>query len=195
MRALLRPAVTLFGLFALATGIVYPIAVTGVGQAFFPEQAQGSLIEANDRAVGSRLIGQSFGDPRYFFGRPSATSLFPYNAAFSTGSNLGPSNPALTSAVRERVAALHAAAPETVAVPIPVDLVTASGSGLDPHISPAAAFYQVRRVARLRRLQEARVRALVEAHIEKRTFGILGELRVNVLRLNLALDELNHNSS
>ncbi len=195
MFSLLRPAVALFGLFALATGIVYPIAVTSVAQALFPEQANGSLLEVNDRVVGSRLIGQSFDDPRYFFGRPSATGLFPYDAASSAGSNLGPSNPALVLAVRERVAVLHAADPQRAAVPVPVDLVTTSASGLDPHISPAAALYQVTRVARMRGLPVPQVRGLVEAHVETRTLGILGEPRVNVLQLNLALDALARNGS
>lgn len=190
MLSVLRPAATLLALFTLVTGVAYPLAVTGVAQAIFPAQANGSLVEVDGRVVGSSLMGQPFDDPRYFWGRPSATGPSPYNASASTGSNLGPTNPALATAVRERVAALRAADPEQASMPIPVDLVTASGSGLDPHVSPAAALYQVHRVARVRGVPEDRVRALVEAHVEVRTLGVLGEPRVNVLRLNLALDEL-----
>lgn len=190
MLSVLRPAATLLTLFTLVTGVAYPLAVTGVAQAIFPAQANGSLVEVNGRVVGSSLMGQPFDDPRYFWGRPSATGPSPYNASASTGSNLGPTNPALATAVRERVAALRAVDPEQASMPIPVDLVTASGSGLDPHVSPAAALYQVHRVARVRGVPEDRVRALVEAHVEVRTLGVLGEPRVNVLRLNLALDEL-----
>jgi potassium-transporting ATPase KdpC subunit len=189
MFALFRPAATLLGLFTLLGGIAYPLAVTGAAQALFPAQANGSLLEARGRRVGSSLIGQTFAEPRHFWGRPSATGPAPYNASASTGSNLGPTNPALLRAVRERVAALRAADPGN-ALPVPIDLVTASGSGLDPHVSPAAALYQVGRVARVRGLPEARVRALVESVVEGRTFGALGEPRVNVLRLNLALDGL-----
>lgn len=190
MLSVLRPAATLLALFTLVTGVAYPLAVTGIAQAIFPAQANGSLVEVNGRVVGSSLMGQPFDDPRYFWGRPSATGPSPYNASASTGSNLGPTNPALATAVRERVAALRAADPEQASMPIPVDLVTASGSGLDPHVSPAAALYQVHRVARVRGVPEDRVRALVEAHVEVRTLGVLGEPRVNVLLLNLALDEL-----
>lgn len=185
---LLRPATALLALMTVLTGLVYPLAVTGASQLLFPRQAQGSLVEAEGRVVGSALIGQPFDEPRYVWGRPSATSPFSYNAASSTGTNLGPSNPALVEAVRERVAALRAADPGARGVPVPIDLVTASGSGLDPHVSPAAALYQVPRVARARRLSEAVVRAIVLAHVEDRTLGILGEQRVNVLLLNLALD-------
>ncbi|MCG5052468.1 MAG: potassium-transporting ATPase subunit KdpC [Myxococcales bacterium] len=185
---LLRPATALLALMTVLTGLVYPLAVTGASQLLFPRQAQGSLVEAEGRVVGSALIGQPFDEPRYVWGRPSATSPFSYNAASSTGTNLGPSNPVLVEAVRERVAALRAADPGARGVPVPIDLVTASGSGLDPHVSPAAALYQVPRVARARRLSEAVVRAIVLAHVEDRTFGILGEQRVNVLLLNLALD-------
>jgi len=190
MMSVLKPAAVLLLLFTLLTGVVYPLAVSSVAQVFFPAQANGSLILAKERIVGSSLIGQAFDDPRYFWSRPSATSPTPYNAAASTGSNLGPTNPALHQAVRERAAALRALDAEHAAQPIPVDLVTASGSGLDPHISPSAALYQVPRVARARGLEQQRVRALVEANIEDRTLGLLGEPRVNVLILNLALDAI-----
>ena len=184
----LRPALVLLGLLTLVTGVVYPLAVTGVAQAAFPKQANGSLITDEQGVRGSELIGQAFDLPEYFWSRPSATSPA-YNAGASSGSNLGPSNPALADAVKARVAALRAADPANTA-PIPVDLVTASGSGLDPHISPAAAFYQVSRVARQRNLAVERVHELVVEHVEGRQFGMLGEPRVNVLRLNLVLDEL-----
>ena len=187
MRSLLRPAVVLLALLTLLTGLLYPLAVTGLAQVVFPAQANGSLIERNGRVVGSALIGQSFDDPRYFWGRPSATSPLPYNAAASSGSNLGPSNPVLTDAVRARIAALRAADPGNTA-PAPVDLVTASGSGLDPHISVAAAVYQAPRVARARGLDAAVVAQLVERYTEGPQLGLLGEPRVNVLKLNLALD-------
>ena len=190
MISTLRPAAVLLGVFTLVTGVAYPLAVTGVAQVVSPERANGSLLERGGRVVGSALIGQSFDDPRYFWGRPSATGRSPYDARASAGSNLGPSNPALIAAVRARVVALRAAHPEHAADPVPVDLVTASGSGLDPHISPAAARFQVGRVARARGLPEERVRAVVEAHVEGRSLGLLGEPRVNVLRLNLALDGL-----
>jgi len=183
----LRAALVSLGLLTLLTGLVYPLVVTGLAQVIFPRQANGSLIVRDGKAVGSELIGQPFDDPKYFWGRPSATSPYPYNAGSSSGSNLGPTNPDLEKAVKERVEVLRAADPGNTA-PVPVDLVTASASGLDPHISPAAALYQVRRVARARGLDEAAVRQLVEGHTEDRTFGILGEPRVNVLALNLALD-------
>jgi K+-transporting ATPase ATPase C chain len=176
-------------LLTVITGVAYPLLVTGIAQLLFPEQATGTLIVLDGKAVGSSLIGQPFDDPRYFWGRLSATAPFAYNAGASSGSNLGPMNPALFKAVQDRVAALHAADPGNPQA-IPVDLVTASGSGLDPHISPAAALYQVRRVARARGLDEAAVRQLVERHVEGRQFGLLGEPRVNVLALNLALDAL-----
>lgn len=183
----LRPALVVFALLTLLTGIAYPLIVTSVGQVAFHGQVNGSIIRSGDRAVGSRLLGQPFSDPKYLWSRPSATGPHPYNGAVSSGSNQGPINPALETAVRDRVAALRAADPTNTA-PVPVDLVTASGSGLDPHISPAAAEYQIGRVARARKMTEADVRKLVEAATEGRTFGILGEPRVNVLELNLALD-------
>jgi len=185
----LRPAVVSFLVLTLVTGFAYPLAVTGIAQIAMPEQANGSLIVKDGKPVGSELIGQAFSDPKYFWGRPSATGPMPYNAAASSGSNQGPLNPALTDAVKGRIQALREADPGNTA-PVPVDLVTASASGLDPHISPAGAEYQVRRVARLRNLQPEEVRALVAQHTEGRQFGILGEPRVNVLRLNLALDAL-----
>ena len=185
----LRPAVVLLVLFTLLTGLVYPLLVTGIAQGLFPSQANGSLIVHEGKAVGSVLIGQLFDDPKYFWGRLSATALYPYNAGSSSGSNIGPTNEALHKVIQSRIEALRAAAPDNP-TPIPVDLVTASGSGLDPHLSPAAALYQARRIARPRGLDEATVRHLVEQHIEGRQLGIFGEPRVNVLRLNLALDAL-----
>lgn len=184
----LRPAAVIFLGLSLLTGVIYPLAVTGIAAVAFPQAATGSLIEKNGEQVGSRLIGQPFDDPKYFWGRPSATSPSPYNASASSGSNLGPLNEALETAVKDRVANLKAADPDQTAAP-PVDLVTASGSGLDPHISPAAAYYQVSRVARTRGQSEEKVRALVDQHTAGRTFGLLGEPRVNVLLLNLALDD------
>jgi K+-transporting ATPase ATPase C chain len=184
-----KPAIVILALMTLITGLVYPAVVTGIAQLVFPHQANGSLIERNGQVIGSELIGQNFDDPKYFWGRLSATGPFPYNAAASSGSNLGPTNPALVKAAQARIDALHAADPSNSS-PIPVDLVTASGSGLDPHISVAAALYQVPRVARERGLSEAQVRALVDEHTEARTLGFLGEPRVNVLELNLALDEI-----
>lgn len=185
--AQLRPALMTLLLLTIITGLLYPLAVTGVAQALFPRQANGSLIVQNGQVLGSSLIGQPFDDLKYFWSRPSATSPFPYNAAASGGSNLGPTNPALIKAVQDRVATLTAADPDNP-VPIPVDLITASGSGLDPHLSPAAADYQVRRVARARAMDEDVVRRLVAEHTEGRQWGVLGEPRVNVLLVNLALD-------
>jgi len=184
----LRPAAVSLVAFTLVTGAAYPLLVTGVGQLLFPRQANGSLIEAGGTKVGSELVGQAFSDPKYFWGRPSATSPYPYNAAASSGSNQGPLNPALTEAVTARIKALKDADPDKTAA-VPIDLVTASGSGLDPHVSPAAAEYQVSRVAKARGLPPERVRALVAQHTAGRQLGILGEPRVNVLLLNRALDE------
>jgi K+-transporting ATPase ATPase C chain len=186
MTSIVRPALVLLLLLSVLTGLVYPLAITGIAQAVFPSQANGSLIMDGDTVRGSALIGQPFADPRYFWSRPSATSPA-YNGGASTGSNLGPLNPALSDAVQARVAALRAADPANDA-PVPVDLVTASGSGLDPHVSPAAAQYQVGRVARARGLARDRVLELVLEHTEGRELGVLGEPRVNVLALNLALD-------
>jgi K+-transporting ATPase ATPase C chain len=184
----IRPAFVIAVVLTVVTGLAYPAVVTGLAQILFPSQANGSLILKDGKPVGSNLIGQPFDDPKYFWGRPSATSPFPDNAGSSGGSNLGPTNPDLQKAVQGRIDALKAADPGNTA-PIPVDLVTASGSGLDPHISPAAAFYQVQRVAKARNLTGEAVRGLVEAHTAGRQFGILGEPRVNVLTLNLALDQ------
>ena len=183
----LRPALASLILFTAITGVVYPLLVTGIAQVAFPFQANGSLVTRDGKVVGSALIGQSFDDPKYFWSRPSATSPFGYNAGASSGSNLSPTNPALIASVQGRVDALRAADPGNK-TPVPVDLVTASGSGLDPHISPAAALYQVPRVARERKLSHDAVRALVERHVEGRFLGLLGEPRVNVLALNLGLD-------
>ena len=188
MNTLIHPAITLFVSLSIITGIAYPLLVTGASKLVFPEQASGSLIYKGGKAVGSTLIGQNFSDPRHFWGRPSATSPMPYNAANSSGSNLGPLNAALTDAVKARIDALKAADPDNKA-PVPVDLVTASGSGLDPHISVAAARYQAARVARVRGLAPADVQRLIDAHTEGRLLGVLGEPRVNVLALNLELDE------
>ena len=187
MRAQIRPAIVTLVLLSVLTGVVYPAIVTGIAQVVFPHQANGSLIVRDGKVIGSALIGQPFDDPKYFWGRPSATSPFQYNAGSSSGSNLGPTNPALTKAVQERVDGLRAADPDNKA-PVPADLVTTSGSGLDPHISPAAALYQVGRVAKARKMDESAVRQLIERATEGRQFGLLGEPRVNVLALNLALD-------
>jgi K+-transporting ATPase ATPase C chain len=198
----LRPALLSLLFFTVLTGLLYPAVVTGLAQVLFPAQANGSLILREGKPVGSELIGQPFHDPRHFWGRPSATSPQPYNAAASSGSNQGPTNPDLEKAVAERIRALgkmgtattsdgrSGSCPHFPSAPVPVDLVTASGSGLDPHISPAAASYQVPRVARLRGLKEEDLRKLVAEYTEDRQLGVLGEARVNVLRLNLALDSL-----
>lgn len=183
----LKTATVLYLALTVLTGVLYPLAVTAIAQVAMPARANGSLIARDGRTVGSALIGQSFNSPGYFWSRPSATGPMPYNAAASSGANLGPTNPALEAAVSERIAALRAADPGNLA-PVPVDLVTASGSGLDPHVSPAAAAFQVARVARARGMDPALLRALVAEHTEGRTFGLLGERRVNVLTLNLALD-------
>lgn len=186
MKNILRPALVLFVLLSLITGLAYPLVVTGAAQALFPDKASGSLIFRDGKPVGSSLIGQNFSDPKNFWGRPSATSPMPYNASASGGSNQGPLNPALVDAVKGRIDALKAADAGNTA-PVPVDLVTASASGLDPHISPAAAAYQTARVARARGLPLDQVQALVEQQTEAPLLGFLGEPRVNVLRLNLAL--------
>ncbi|WP_457324987.1 potassium-transporting ATPase subunit KdpC [Roseateles sp. P5_E11] len=187
MNTQLRPALTLFVLLSLVTGLAYPLAVTGLAQALFPHAANGSLVIQDGRPIGSELIGQAFTAPGHFWSRPSATAPAPYNAANSGGSNLAPTAPALVDAVKARIDALRAADPGNLA-PVPVDLVTASASGLDPHISQAAADYQLARVARARGLPPEQVRALVEQHTEGRRLGFLGEPRVNVLALNLALE-------
>jgi K+-transporting ATPase ATPase C chain len=187
LRAQLRPALLMLVLLTIVTGLAYPLCVTGLAQLLFPAQANGSLIMDHDRPVGSALIGQAFEDPRYFWGRLSATTPASYNATASSGSNLGPLSDALLDAAKARRDALRAADPTNLA-PIPVDLVTASASGLDPHISPPAAHYQAPRVARVRGMPLAQVRTLIEQHTEGRTFGVLGEPRVNVLALNRALD-------
>ncbi|KVE39201.1 potassium-transporting ATPase subunit KdpC [Burkholderia sp. TSV86] len=187
MKSLFRPLIVVFAVLSAVTGLAYPAVMTAFGQAVFASQANGSLIEKNGRVVGSALIGQQFDAPQYFWGRLSATGPMPYNAANSGGSNLGPLNPSLEDQVKGRLDALKAAGTD-LSKPVPVDLVTASGSGLDPQISPAAADYQVARVAKARHLREADVRRLVADHTAGRQFGVLGEARVNVLKLNLALD-------
>lgn len=184
MKTQLRPALILLALFTVLTGVIYPLVITSIAQVAFPNQANGSIVMMDGKAYGSESIGQQFDTPKYFWGRPSAAG---YNAAASSGSNYGPTNPALLEAVRARIDALKAADPDNT-LPIPVDLVTASGSGLDPHISVAAALYQVHRVASARGLSEAEVASLVQKYTEGRQFGFLGEPRVNVLLLNLALD-------
>lgn len=191
MKTLLRPAVSLFVLLTAITGVAYPLAVTGIAKAIFPAEAAGSLIVKEGKTVGSSLIGQNFSDPKYFWGRPSATGPMPYNASASSGSNQGPLNPALSDAVKGRIEAIKAVDRNNVA-PIPADLVNASASGLDPHISPEAATYQVARVAGQRHLLPADVKALVDQHTEGRQWGVFGEPRVNVLQLNIALDSLHH---
>ena len=188
MKTLVRPAVTLFVLLSAITGLLYPLVVTGLAKVAFPHQASGSLLrDSQGQVVGSSLIGQNFTEPKYFWSRPSATSPMPYNAANSSGSNQGPLNPALIDAVKGRIDALKAADPDQKAE-IPVDLVTASASGLDPHISIAAALYQAGRVARARGISDEAVKGLIAGHTEGRLLGVIGEPRVNVLALNLALD-------
>lgn len=187
MNNILRPVLVTFAVLTLVTGVAYPLIVTGVGQVVFPDQAFGSLIQRDGKVVGSHLIGQNFIDPGHFWGRPSATSPQPNNAIASSGSNLGPLNPALVDAIKGRVAALRAADPGNT-LPVPVELVTASASGLDPHISPAAALFQVTRVARARNIDVAEVRGLVAENTQQPVLGLMGEPVVNVLRLNLALD-------
>lgn len=189
MTTYLKPAIILIVLFTLLLGLLYPLVVAGIAQLAFPTQANGSLIEQDGTIIGSALIGQPFTDPAYFWGRPSATSPTSYNAAASSASNYGPLNDNLTAAIQARILALRAADP-TNTLSIPVDLVTASGSGLDPHISPAAALYQLSRVARERGLSEERVQQLITDHTQERFWGLLGEPMVNVLQLNLALDEI-----
>ena len=187
MKAYIRPCLVLFVLFTLLTGVAYPALITALAQTVFHYQANGSVVMQDGKAVGSELIGQLFDDPRYFWGRPSATGPTGYNAAASSGSNLGPTNPALLDAIQSRVEAIRASHPDQSGS-VPVDLVTASGSGLDPHISPAAAEYQVARVAKARDLSEDKVRELIASNTEGRSFGVLGEPRINVLRLNLSLE-------
>jgi potassium-transporting ATPase KdpC subunit len=187
MKTMLRPLLVLFALLTVLTGLVYPLLVTGIGKIAFPSRVSGSLILRDDKVVGSTLISQSFQDPKYFWGRLSATSPMPNNASASSGSNFGPTNPALIDAVKARIEALKTVDPDN-ALPIPVDLVTASASGLDPDISPAAALYQVARVARVRHLDPAKLRERVLAQVKGPQWGIFGESRVNVLMLNLGLD-------
>lgn len=187
MKAYFRPCLVLFVLLTLLTGVAYPALITVIAQVVFHDKANGSVIMRDGRAVGSDLIGQTFDDPSYFWGRPSATGPTGYNSAASSGSNLGPTNPALLDAIKGRVEAIRVAHPDQTR-PVPVDLVTASGSGLDPHISPAAAEFQVARVAKVRGLSEVKMRELIASNTEDRSFGVLGEPRVNVLRLNLSLD-------
>ena len=189
MKNLLRPAISLFVLLSIVTGVFYPLLVTGVARLAFPAAASGSLIVREGKPIGSELIGQNFTEPKHFWGRPSATAPQPYNAAASSGSNLGPLNPALAAAVKARIDALRAADPGNPR-PVPIDLVTASASGLDPHISPAAADYQVERVARSRQLDPQTVRQLIAQYSEGPDLGVFGETRVHVLRLNLALDAI-----
>jgi potassium-transporting ATPase KdpC subunit len=189
MSSTIRPAIVLFLIMTVITGVAYPLLVTGIAQVVFPHQAAGSLIEQDGKAMGSSLIGQSFSDPKHFWSRPSATGPFPYNASASGGSNQGPLNPALADAVKSRIEALHAADPTNTA-PVPVDLVTASASGLDPDISVAAANYQAARVAQARGLKPQTVQALIAAHTKAKFLGFIGEPRINVLELNLALESL-----
>ena len=189
MKHQIRPALTMLAIMTVLTGLLYPLVITGGAHLLFPHQANGSLILRNGQIIGSELIGQYFNDAKYFWGRPSATSSFPYNAAASGGSNLAPTNPVLIDRVTATLAGLRVIETENHA-PVPVDLVTASGSGLDPHISPAAARYQLKRVALARGLDDTTVQMLIEQHTEDRQLKLLGEPRVNILRLNLALDSL-----
>jgi K+-transporting ATPase ATPase C chain len=189
MKNLFRPLIVIFAVLTVVTGLAYPAVMTAVGQTAFHDQANGSLLQEDGKLVGSRLIGQQFDAPQYFWGRLSATSPMPYNALASGGSNLGPTNPALLDEVKGRLDALKAAGTD-MSKPVPVDLVTSSGSGLDPEISPAAAAYQIERVAKARQLAPNDVQALVDRYTTGRQFGVLGEARVNVLQLNLALDEM-----
>jgi K+-transporting ATPase ATPase C chain len=188
MKTLIRPAISLFVLLSVVTGVIYPLVTTGIGKVVFPDQANGSLIEKDHKILGSTLIGQNFSTPAYFWGRPSATGPMPYNGVNSGGSNFGPTNPAQKAAVADRIKALRDADPSNTQ-PVPVDLVEASGSGLDPEISPAAAYYQVQRVAKARKISAEAVKQLVAKYTEGPQLGVLGEARVNVLKLNLALDE------
>lgn len=189
MLTLIRNSLMSLLFFTLLTGLIYPLVITGIAQLLFPHQANGSIIMKNGKAVGSKLIGQQFDDPKYFWGRLSATTPYPYNGASSSGSNLGPGNPDLMKVSQARIDALRAVDPSNTAK-IPVDLVTASGSGLDPHISPAAAEYQIHRVAKARGLEDVRIRDIVAKNTRGRWLGLIGEPVVNVLELNLALDEL-----
>jgi K+-transporting ATPase ATPase C chain len=189
MKNSFRPAIVLFVALAVITGVIYPVVVTAVGRAAFSDKSSGSFIERNGKLVGSELIGQQFDAPQYFWGRLSATSPNPYNAQSSSGSNLGPTNPALADEVKGRISALHDADPANT-MPIPVDLVTSSGSGLDPEISPAAAAYQAARVAKARGIPVDQVNELIAQNTTGRQFGVFGEARVNVLTMNIALDDL-----
>lgn len=188
----MKTALMLLIVFTVITGLLYPLAVTGLAQFFFPVKANGSLIKQNDKVIGSQLIGQSFSSLSYFWGRPSATNPYPYNGEASSGSNLGPTNPNFLTIVKERISHLKQADSQNNNL-IPVDLVTASGSGLDPDISPYAAYYQISRIAKARNLSEEEIKKLIQKQIKNRTLGFLGELRVNVLELNLALDSLRNN--
>jgi potassium-transporting ATPase KdpC subunit len=189
MKTILRPAIVLFVVLSALTGLLYPLVVTRTAQTVFPVEAAGSLVQRNGQVVGSALIGQNFSDPGHFWGRPSATAPMPYNASASSGSNQGPLNPVLSDAIKARVEALRTVDPGNTAV-VPVDLVTASASGLDPHISPAAAQYQAARVARVRNVPVTAVNAVIDKHTERPLWGLLGEARVNVLALNIALDNV-----
>jgi len=190
MFKVIKPAAMMLVMLTLLTGVIYPALVTGLAQVLFPGQANGSIIRnSQGKASGSALIGQPFNNSKYFWSRPSATAPYPYNAGASGGSNLGPTNPALAEAVKARIKAFQAADPDSKS-PIPVDLITASGSGLDPHISPAAAEYQVNRIAKARHIDPDKLREMARSHTEGRQWGFLGERRVNVLALNLALDTI-----